>query len=102
MSARAGVCVLLFDGVEWLDFAGPIEVFSVAARYVEPPFGVQTVSEQTEVVTTHNGLRGLPDLPYDDCLDPQVLVIPGAEEPGSSWKTSVCWPGCPQRSRTRN
>ena len=77
MSARGGVSVLLFDGVELLDFAGPIEVFSVAARYVEPSFGVQTVSQHTEVVTTHNGLRVLPDLPYEDCLSPQVLVIPG-------------------------
>ena len=79
MPASGGVCVLLFDGVELLDFAGPIEVFSVAARYVEPSFGVLTVSERTDVVTTHNGLRVLPDLPYDDCLAPRVLVIPGGK-----------------------
>ena len=77
MPAHSGVSVLLFDGVELLDFAGPIEVFSVAARYVDPPFLVQTVSEQTAAVTTHNGLRVLPDLQWDDCHAPQVLVIPG-------------------------
>ena len=78
---------MLFDGVELLDFAGPIEVFSVAARYVEPSFGVQTVSQHSEVVTTHNGLRVLPDSPYEDCLSPQVL---GAEEPDNTWKTGTC------------
>ena len=78
MDAPGTVAVLLFDGVELLDFAGPIEVFSVAASRDEcPPWSVQTVSQKADFVATHNGLRVIPDLRLEDCVAPQVLVIPG-------------------------
>ena len=62
--------ILIFDGVEVLDFAGPFEVFSrtrlrpgVESRQSDDsaPFHVFTIAKTQDAVTATGGLRVLPD-----------------------------------------
>lgn len=78
------VAILLFDAVEVLDFAGPLEVFAVAARLHararpdEPaPFEAFTVSRSLEAIQTRCGLRVLPTHDFASCGHVDILVVPG-------------------------
>jgi transcriptional regulator GlxA family with amidase domain len=89
--------LLGFDGMEALDFAGPFEVFSTAARMAErmglvpgpaaPWCRVQTFALTRDAVVARAGLRVLPDVclgdmmkddaSLKDAMGPDVLLIPG-------------------------
>jgi transcriptional regulator GlxA family with amidase domain len=74
------VGILLFDGVELLDFCGPMEVFTACNEVqASPAFRVITLSVDGGRVVTHNGLTVLADMDisYHPLLD--VLVLPGGE-----------------------
>jgi transcriptional regulator GlxA family with amidase domain len=63
--------ILLFDDVEVLDFCGPFEVFSVAAKIGatsggDPPFTVFTLAERAGLVHAAGGLKVQPDYTIDD------------------------------------
>ena len=83
---RWKVAILLFDGVEVLDFAGPFEVFS-RTRTVPgaesrrgddaAPFEVFTVARTRGIVTATGGLLVTPHFGFDDCPPSDVLVVPG-------------------------
>lgn len=93
------VGILLFDGVELLDFAGPYEVFTVASRVrlredpsEEPPFDVFTVAASAEPVRTHGGVRIAPDTTFAGHPHIDLLVVPGgvvldavADRPTVDW-----------------
>jgi transcriptional regulator GlxA family with amidase domain len=75
--------ILLFDEVDLLDSGGPYEVFLTASRLATregnaPPFEVVTVGPSGEPVVAYGGLRLIPDLPLDQAVDLDVLVVPGA------------------------
>ena len=81
------VAVLLFDGVEILDFAGPGEVFSITEG-----FEVFTVSLDTEPVNCQNFLTLIPTYSLDDCPAMDILVIPGGKlEPLLEHQKLQCW-----------
>lgn len=69
------VGILLFDGVELLDFTGPAEVFVVAreARL----FRVHTVAEAKRPVKTMGDLEVTPTYDFDDAPAFDVVVVPG-------------------------
>ncbi|GAW41811.1 Isonitrile hydratase [Brevundimonas sp. SH203] len=76
--------ILLFDGVEVLDFAGPFEVFSVASRiaavrgFAAPdPFQVLTVSRDGGRVMARHGLQVLASAAFADHPAIDVLIVPG-------------------------
>ena len=78
------VGILVFDQVEVLDFAGPYEVFTTAARVHnrlnpdEPKlFDVFTVGVSLDAIQARAGLRVLPD--HDFNIHPviDVLIVPG-------------------------
>ncbi|HYF77402.1 MAG TPA: DJ-1/PfpI family protein [Symbiobacteriaceae bacterium] len=77
------VAVVLFDGVEELDFAGPLEVLGQAGD-------VFTVGPAREVRGRH-GLTVRPDFTFADAPRPDVLVVPGGpvtrEDPASLFET---------------
>lgn len=76
--AKRNVAILIFDDVEVLDFAGPFEVFAVAAELNNyEPFAVYTVAEEVRPVTARNGLSINPDYSIIDCPEPDILVVPG-------------------------
>ncbi len=83
---RSNVAVLIFDGVEVLDFAGPFEVFSrtrtepgVESRSSDDsaPFRVFTVAKTAAPVTATGGLKVLPDYALDEAPAIDLLVVPG-------------------------
>ena len=83
---QLGVGILLFDGVEVLDFAGPFEVFSrtrmtpgAESRRSEEtaPFRVFTVAATLDPVRATGDLRVLPHFDFASAPAPDVLVIPG-------------------------
>ncbi len=71
------VGILIFNEVEVLDFAGPFEVFSIAAKDNEKLFKVITISEDGEIVHARNGLKVQPDASFTQELDLDILIIPG-------------------------
>ncbi len=74
------VAILVFPGVELLDFAGPFEVFS-AARLTfdaaERLFDVFTVAESPEPIRCNNPVTVVPDHTLVSCPPADILVIPG-------------------------
>lgn len=81
-SARTlDVAILLFPGVEVLDFAGPFEVFSVAARiardFPHPPFRVSTVAAARAAVPARHGLPVVPNFGFADRPPADILIVPG-------------------------
>jgi transcriptional regulator GlxA family with amidase domain len=97
--------ILLFDGVEELDFAGPYEVFGMARTEGDR---VVTIAERAAPVRGAKGLRVLPDHTFADAPPLDVLVVPGGQgtrrevdnpvvldwiakaAEGCTWVTSVC------------
>lgn len=97
--------VLLFEGVEELDWAGPWEVFTMARQDGD---SVVTVAERLDPVRCAKGLRVLPDHSFADAPAIDVLVVPGGQgsrrevdnpvlldwissvADGCTWVTSVC------------
>ncbi|MTD57973.1 GlxA family transcriptional regulator [Amycolatopsis pithecellobii] len=75
------VLVTLFDGVQPLDVAGPLDVFSTAWRFTgsasKPPYVVRTASLGGAAVRSAGGLRLVPDLDLNDVQDPDILLVPG-------------------------
>jgi transcriptional regulator GlxA family with amidase domain len=76
--------ILIFDDVEVLDFCGPFEVFSVAARLVEEdtgkaPFTVFTLAERADgqPVRCVGGLLVQPHYSLDNHPPLDLLIVPG-------------------------
>lgn len=65
------VAVLVFDGVQVIDYSGPVEVFSGAGM------DVFLVSQKTDPVKTAAGFRVVPDYTFDNCPKADIIVLPG-------------------------
>jgi transcriptional regulator GlxA family with amidase domain len=72
--------VLLFDGAEELDWAGPWEVLAAWAK-VWPDDGVEvlTLARSSEPVTCAKGVRVLPDRTVDEAGSLDVVLVPGGQ-----------------------
>lgn len=69
--------ILLFDDIELLDFAGPLEVFSVAG-YINKDFGIQvsTIGFKERFTVSKSGLQLIPnETSNNEEID--LLIIPG-------------------------
>ncbi|MDP6740754.1 MAG: DJ-1/PfpI family protein [Planctomycetota bacterium] len=86
MNAPWNVGILIFDGVEVLDFAGPFEVFSrtrLAAGLDsrrsddDAPLHVFTVAETGAEIVATGGLRVVPHHGFDSAPSIDLLVVPG-------------------------
>jgi transcriptional regulator GlxA family with amidase domain len=80
-SRTLDVAILLFPEVEVLDFAGPFEVFSVAARIhrgtQHRPFRVSTVAAERMPVPARHGLPVIANYTFAELPRADVLIIPG-------------------------
>ena len=83
---RYNVGILLFDGVEVLDFGGPFEVFSrtrlspgIESRRSEEtaPFRVFTVAKKDAPVTATGELQVVPRYNFRTAPPIELLVVPG-------------------------
>ena len=80
MAMQVGIYV--FDEVEVLDFAGPFEVFSTAARLIQrdggnAPFEVVLLAATADPVRARAGLQVLPHHTLADHPKLDVLIVPG-------------------------
>lgn len=105
--------ILIFDGVEELDFVGPWEVFTMANEVapkfgLEPPFTVHLIAEQDRPVVCAKRMRVLPHRTTGQTAALDILLVPGgmgtrrearnaalldwiAQIAGAAeWVTSVC------------
>jgi putative intracellular protease/amidase len=72
------VAILIFDGVQIIDFTGPYETFGHAYWATQPvPFNIYTVAETPQAVTTAMGMSVNPKYTIDNSPSPDILVIPG-------------------------
>ncbi len=70
--------IVLFPGVEELDFVGPWEVFSMA-RFGDLPIAPVLVAETMEPITCAKGMRVLPDRSFADLPAPDLICVPGGQ-----------------------
>jgi transcriptional regulator GlxA family with amidase domain len=68
------VAIVVYPGVELLDFAGPGEVFSAAGSGA---FDVFTVAATREPIVSQGFVRVTPDHSIADSPKPDIVVIPG-------------------------
>ncbi|HSZ45955.1 MAG TPA: DJ-1/PfpI family protein [Streptosporangiaceae bacterium] len=100
--------LLIFDGAEELDFAGPFEVFGMSAQLRDQGDRVLLIAEKPGEIRGSKGMRVLADHAFDDHPPLDVLLVPGgmgtrrevanpvlidwiaATAPAVAWTTSVC------------
>lgn len=101
------VGIVIFDGVEELDFVGPWEVFSMA-RQIGAPLDVFTVGWPKPAIRCDKGLYVVADHAFDKAPKTDVVLIPGGKGTRAlaqdetfiaalkpylaqaTWQTSVC------------
>lgn len=74
--------ILIFDGAEELDFAGPWEVFTASRMLRDTADTADTVvllAERPEPVRCAKGMRVLPDHTLSDHPQLDVLLVPGGQ-----------------------
>jgi transcriptional regulator GlxA family with amidase domain len=70
--------ILLFDDAEELDFAGPWEVFTMAAK-MKGEGTVVTIAEHDRPLRCAKGLRVLPDHTFTNAPALDVVLVPGGQ-----------------------
>lgn len=78
-ATRMNVAILIYDNVELLDFAGPLEVFSLAYRDTVKLCNVYTVGLNTELIKSQKILQIKPQYTLDNCPIPDIIVLPGGD-----------------------
>jgi putative intracellular protease/amidase len=75
------VAIIVHEGVELLDFAGPGEVFETAswrgAEMGRPWFNMYTVAPSTGSILSQLFLTVEPEYTIDNCPPPDILIVPG-------------------------
>jgi putative intracellular protease/amidase len=74
--------ILIFPGVQVIDFTGPYEVFTSARSNRRPLFDVVTVGLSSDMIQTNSGTTGLkitPDYSIEKCPKLDILMIPGGD-----------------------
>ncbi len=79
--------IVLYTDAEELDWAGPYEVFTMAAMGRE--MEVFTVAESLEAVRCAKGLRVLPDHSFESAPPLDVVLVPGGQGSRSEMKNPV-------------
>lgn len=76
MSQSIGI--LVFNNVELLDFAGPMQVF-LAAKHLDPTAinSVETIGMSKDIVISKSATRLIPEKLLPQALEYDLLVIPG-------------------------
>ena len=83
---RKKVAILLFEGVQIIDFTGPYEIFG-QARYE-----VYTVSKKGKMINTAMNMKVQPTYNFGNAPQPDILVIPGGNVGASSRdKATISW-----------
>jgi putative intracellular protease/amidase/YHS domain-containing protein len=70
-ATRKKVAILIFEGVQIIDYTGPYEVLGQAGCLVS------TVAERSDPITTSMGMTVTPAYSFADCPKFDILVLPG-------------------------
>lgn len=80
--APRNLAILIFDGVQIIDYTGPYETFGHVYQNDEAAFNIYTVSEKTSAITTSMGMSVNPKYSFENAPTPDVLLIPGGDVRG--------------------
>ncbi len=71
------VAIVVWQGAEILDFAGPSEVFASTRVDNKPAFLCYTVGITGEPITSQGFIKIDPEFSIDTCPQPDIIVLPG-------------------------
>ena len=74
---KLNLAILIFDGVQIIDYTGPYETFGHAYDNDGPLFNIYTVASKIEPITTAMGMSVNPRYSLHNAPNPDVLLIPG-------------------------
>lgn len=77
MGKQLKAAIIVFPGVEELDFVGVWEVLGALERFSEVHFKRRTVATTSDVIKCAHGLRALADEELTSLLEYDVVVVPG-------------------------
>ena len=77
--APLNLAILIFNGVQIIDYTGPYETFGHAYSHEGPLFNIYTVASKNEPITTEMGMSVNPKYSFTNVPKPDVLVIPGGD-----------------------
>jgi putative intracellular protease/amidase len=69
---QLNVAILIFEGVQIIDYTGPYEVLGSWHRR-----NVYTVAEKPDAITTNMGMRVVPNYTFENQPKPDIMIIPG-------------------------
>src|SRR3712207_3812828 len=82
-SGPRNLAILIFDGVQIIDYTGPYETFGHVHIGDGHAFNIYTVSEKTNPITTAMGMSVNPKYGFDNAPEPDVLLVPGGNIQGA-------------------
>jgi transcriptional regulator GlxA family with amidase domain len=93
---KRNVAIVVHEGIDLLDFAGPGQVFQVALSDRGRAFQVYTVAVKAEPILSQGFVKVTPNYSIKDCPKPDIIVIPGGQtrgvmhnEPLMAWLKAV-------------
>ncbi len=75
------LAVLLFEGVQIIDYTGPWEVFGHASIHNHPAFEIYSVAPAPGPITTSMGMSVNPRYTFANAPAPDVILLPGGNVP---------------------
>ena len=76
--SKLNVAILIFDGVQIIDYTGPYEVLGSRGRR-----NVYTVAEKPDAIKTNMGMLVVPNYTFANQPKPDILIIPGGRGVGA-------------------
>ena len=64
------VAILLFDGVQIIDYTAPFEILAFS-------FNIFTVAQKKDTITTWRGMKVIPTYGFEDCPEADIYIVPG-------------------------
>lgn len=83
------VAIVIYDGVELLDFAGPGEVFWAAGG--TSAFEVFTVAEASRTIGSGAGVKMMPGYTIETSPQPDIVVVPGGNAGNAMTRPMTDW-----------
>ena len=77
--APRNLAILIFEGVQIIDYTGPYETFGHTYSNDGEAFNIYTVSEKTNAITTSMGMSVNPKFNFENAPKPDVLLVPGGD-----------------------
>jgi len=91
-SGSKNLAILIFPGVQIIDYTGPWEVLGHAYVNNQPAFRIYTVAESTDPITTSMGMSVNPTYTLSAAPKPDVIVVPGGNvDPQLSHAAVLGW-----------